>query len=586
VESSDRLSTVDLGSDEGGNDPLTEQRRGGDSVQTDPGDHAAKAVEPHGNPLSWHDGDVRLPRLIIFATLLAIAAAVPSAAAGDPIPRKPPPSLNELRSDFNGDQRPDLAIAELRMVNGQFSGAVHVLFGSQSGPPTTAGSQYFDHTTPGMPNDDGSPDPHSEINDLGRALASGDFDGDGFDDLAIGSVHDRFRVLYGGPTGLTTARARMIRLADISPEADLPGESVRGENLFGTAFAVGDFNSDGIEDLVVGASRAYNPWVGGVGLFRGTPTGLTPAAAQWVPGNAPGLPSTPETDGFGDVLAAADFNRDGHDDLVVGFGRDHHSSALFAGSVVVLPGAPAGLNIAAAQMFTQNTPGVPDVPESNDLFGQALAAGDLTGDGYPDLAVNAFNEGFSENTPNRGGSITVLRGSPAGLTVSGVQYWTQFSPGVPGGGTPTQFGSSLAFGDFDRDGRGDIAAGNPNETVAGVQFAGSVIVFRGSALGLTVTGIRRLDRTTSGVPPISAGLDFGRVLHTMRQPDGAASLVVGHPAASVSGLLRAGLVLSFRGVPAWFGTPGGITTTGFSSWSAADLPPGAQAVASFGGALA
>jgi hypothetical protein len=153
---------------------------------------------------------------------------------------------------------------------------------------------------------------------------------------------------------------------------------------------------------------------------------------------------------------------------------------------------------------------------------------------------------------------------------------------VPGGADPTSFGSALVFGDFDRDGLGDIAAGNPNETVAGVQFAGSVIVLRGSTQGLTVTGIRRLDRTTPGVSVIATGIDFGRVLHAIRQPDGAASLVVGHSAAMVSGLQRAGMVLSFPGVPAWFGTPGGITTTGVAVWSANDLPAGAQAFTSFG----
>jgi hypothetical protein len=201
----------------------------------------------------------------------------------------------------------------------------------------------------------------------------------------------------------------MFRLADISPEADIPGEGITGENLFGSAFAVGDFDGDGTDDLVVGASRAHSPWVGGVGLFRGTPSGLTPTAARWIPGNAPGLPSTPETDGFGSILTAADFNRDGRDDLAVGFDRDFHGSALFAGSVVVLPGTPDGLSVTSAQLFSQNTAGVPDVAESNDQFGHALAAGDITGDGYPDLAVNAFNEGFGTSTPNRGGSVTVFR---------------------------------------------------------------------------------------------------------------------------------------------------------------------------------
>ncbi|MGK5440287.1 FG-GAP and VCBS repeat-containing protein [Micromonospora sp. URMC 105] len=502
---------------------------------------------------------------------------------------RPVTGLNEVRSDFNGDGRPDLAVSELRqVVDGRQSGAVHVLLGDVRGGFTNAGSQSFDHTTPGMPNDDGSPDPHREINDFGRALASGDFDHDGFADLAIGSVHDRFRILYGGRSGLTTAEARMIRLADVAPAADVPGEGVAGENLFGSAFTVGDFDGDGTDDLVAGAPRAGSPWVGGVALFRGTPDGLSPAAASYLPGNARGLPVTPETDGFGSVLASADFDNDGRDDLAVGFGRDHFSTASFAGSVVVLPGAADGLDIAGAKLFYQDTPGVPDVAEYGDNFGAALAAGDITRDGYADLVVATDSEGFSSGTPNRGSSITVLRGSSGGLTVDGVQYWTQRSAGIPGSDDPSAyFGTELAFADFDNDGWGDIAVASPQEDVGGVDGAGAVTILRGSTQGLTTTGLRRLDWTTPGMPA-NTGTPFhylGEVLHAVRQPDGAAALVVGCGSATIADLQRAGRVIVLRSTPATPDTPGGVTTTGHTTWSAADLPIGPQAFAAFGGTL-
>ncbi|MBE1485389.1 FG-GAP-like repeat-containing protein [Plantactinospora soyae] len=510
-----------------------------------------------------------------------------------PLPPRPPlpaRDLNEVRSDFNGDGRPDLAVTELRKVStSRPVDVVHVLFGGPQGGFTEVGSQYFDHTTPGMPNDDGAADPHSEINDFGRALASGDFDDDGFADLAIGGVHDRFRVLYGGPSGLTTTGARMIRLGDVAPGADVPGEGITGENLFGSALTVGDFNGDGTDDLVAGAPRASSPWVGGVALLRGTPDGLSPGAAQWISGRTPGLPVSVETDGFGAVLASADFNDDGRDDLAVGFDRDHVGAAYFAGSVVILPGATDGLRIAAATMFYQDTPGIPDVAEYADSFGHALAAGDITGDGYPDLVVGTQSEGLSSDSSDRGGSVTVLRGSSGGLTVTGVQYLTQRTPGVPGSDEPAaQFGTELAFGDFNHDGRGDIAVGSPGETVGGIGGAGAITVFRGSPQGLVVTGAGRLEWTAPDMPASAAASYFylGDVLHTVRQPDGGASLVVGSTNGQVTGgPTQSGLVMVFPGTTGTLGAPGGVTARGHRIWSAADLPVGAQESARFGRTL-
>jgi hypothetical protein len=510
--------------------------------------------------------------------------------------RRPPayptvPQLNPLRSDFNGDGWPDLAAAEpLRKVFSRDpTGAVRILYGGRNGL-SDAFSQFFTHVTPGMPTDEGSPDPHGEGNDFGFSLASGDFDHDGFADLAIGGVHDRFRLLYGGPAGLSTQRARMFRLADVAPTADVPGEGVTGENLFGWTFATGDFTGDGTDDLVVGAPRAYvGRWIGGVALFRGTPAGLTPQAAQWIPGNAAGLPIAVETDGFGEVLAAADFDRDGRDDLAVGFRRDWLGQALFAGTVVILPGAAGELSVATAQVFHQDTPGVPDEAEIYDQFGNALAAGDITGDGYPDLAVSTLHEGFSENSADRGSSVTVLRGSLAGLTATGAQHWTQRSPGVPGSDDPTAlFGNALAFGDFDRDGFGDIAVGSPEEPVGGVEGAGAITIFRGSSEGLTVAGIRRLAWTTPGMPDQVAGkfVYFGSVLLSIRAPDGRASLVVGFRDAWVDGLQRAGAVMVFRGQPGRTRAPGGVTVDGAAIWFTDKTAGGPMDFAMFGYALA
>ena len=372
-----------------------------------------------------------------------------------------------VAGDFNGDGYHDLAIGVPGESIGSVdrAGAVNVIFGSSSGlrataSGTTPNDQFWHQGKPGVEDVEESSD------EFGSSLTSGDFNGDGKDDLAVGALFEGIgavdsagsvNVLYGSSSGLQTTSPADQFWHQNSPDID---NSVERFDSFGWDLATGDFNEDGFDDLAIGVpsedtGRTNN---GVVHVLYGSSSGLqtsSPADQFWHQ-NSPGVEDAPEyADRFGSSLAAGDFNNDGFDDLAIGAAGEaiFGASISGAGAVNVLYGSSSGLQTSspADQFWHQNSPGVEDTPEADkdsfsDRLASALAAGDFNNDGYFDLAIGVPGEGTPEPTDAQG-AVQILYGSSSGLQTSSPadQFWYQDTPGVEDiAEVGDQFGSSLA----------------------------------------------------------------------------------------------------------------------------------------------
>jgi hypothetical protein len=279
-------------------------------------------------------------------------------------------------------------------------------------------------------------------------MASGDFNADGRDDLAVsapnedvsstrggGAVH----VLFGGAGGLSSAGNQFLIGADMGVVTD------RGEGGLGTAMAAGDFNLDGRDDLAIGnADEAGYRSGGAVAVLYAATNGFDPRAAQWWHLDLADLPgSAVAYDGFGRSLAAGDLNGDGAAELAIGSrGRsvagivyEPEEEVESPGAVYVLTGSGSGLAGTQTVLTKQSEHVVPGDPGAG--FGGSLTVLPVSCRGSNWLVVGAPTDDLDlageGDFPGRDvGTVTAFPGSASARVVGEGVVWHQGIPGIKG----------------------------------------------------------------------------------------------------------------------------------------------------------
>lgn len=507
--------------------------------------------------------------------MVAVAGLLASVLGPVGVPASLPGSV--LPFDFNGDGYAELVVGVPGEAIGerQQAGAVNVLRGSPSGP-TARGDRMWYQSAWRVAG-------RSETLDLfGSAVASGDFDRDGFADLVIGvpgeapstPIADRPRtrgragavqVIYGSAGGLTTARDRLW----FQGFGGVPGDRVTSVG-FGSALAVGDFDGDGYADVAIGAPGTVVSGLSGSGqvvILRGSAAGLTAGGAQVWDQTSPGVASEPEDPGenwmgerFGSALAAGDLDADGRSDLAIGVPFDNRA----LGAVQVLLGSAAGLTATGAQYLIVEVFD-PAEPAAREGFGGVLALADFNGDGRADLAAGRPGATLGVTAKSRGRVSVVYTGPGGVLRPETAQDWNLEANFPNTDQALAWFGEALGCGDFTGDGIADLAVGASASGVAGLEQDGAVYLLHGSASGLAETPLV-LTQDTPGVRGVQESLDgFGmEQLGAARLSGGSTDwLLVGAPNETLGRKTNAGAVTV---VP---GSPTGVNPAGSSMWTQA-----------------
>jgi hypothetical protein len=283
---------------------------------------------------------------------------------------------------------------------------------------------------------------NEDADDYGAALASGDFDADGFADLAVGAPGEA--VGDGASAGVVFVykgtSAGLVGWRILKPsELDSPADG----DQFGATLAVGELDGHAGDELIIGAPRediGSEANAGAIYVYMGTSSGPKPRA-RFTQGQA-SVGDSEAGDHFGSALGTGDFDNDGRDELAVGLEGEAPYGYPSSGMVSVLKWNPE-VQPSSAFVLWKNLY-VPDGGVGGQLFGKSLAVGHLNFDGRADLVVGAPADGLDAK-----GSAFVFKSVSTSARLELVDQVHHTASGADAPANGDRFGTAVAIGDVD-----------------------------------------------------------------------------------------------------------------------------------------
>lgn len=343
---------------------------------------------------------------------------------------------------------------------------------------------------------------------VGRAVASGDFNKDGFDDILIGepmadpnsktNAGLAWIVFGSNSLGANEDLLRQNRSPSTIPIVGARGTSGNdaGDQL-GYSVAAGDVNNDEYDDVIVGAPTGQRGSLrvnaGATYIIYGSNSmnsiyDMATDASVNIWGSGPG-------DWSGIYLGTGNVDGDGSDDILIGavFGDGESNNIQNCGEMYIKYG---GVNLPQDIDLANEYDTVVWGRNADDYLGSNIATGNLNGDEYADFIVGAYANDAGSAGITDAGAVFVFHGGSRGDLGTKIDPKNDAVGQIYGVNASDYLGFRVAMGDFDGDGASDIAASSftADGPLNARDACGEVYLVYGKAPPVTINSIEVLDK--------------------------------------------------------------------------------------------